>query len=70
MCENKSPGRGNEAAAGENKQMTTANAAITVQIARLIVSGMTAQEAIKAICGADKFDAMVSELYESLRGAA
>ena len=22
MCENKSPGRGNEAAAGENKQMT------------------------------------------------
>ena len=24
MCENKSPGRGNQAAAGENKQMTTA----------------------------------------------
>lgn len=52
--------------------MITANAAITVQIARLMVSGMTAQEAIKAICGADKFDAMVSDLYDTLRakGAA
>jgi len=53
-------------------KMITANAAITVQIARLMVSGMTAQDAIKAICGADKFDQMVSDLYESLRakGAA
>jgi len=50
--------------------MITANAAITVQIARLIVSGMTPQEAIIAVCGADKFDAMVSEVYEALRGAA
>lgn len=47
----------------------TAQAQITVQIARLIVSGMTPQDAIKAICGADKFDVVVSELYEALRGA-
>ncbi len=45
----------------------TAQTQITVQIARLIVSGMTPQEAIKSVCGADKFDAMVSELYDSLR---
>jgi hypothetical protein len=48
----------------------TADIQITVQIARLIVSGVTPQDAIKAVCGADKFDAMVSDLYEALRGAA
>lgn len=49
--------------------MITANAAITVQIARLIVSGMTPQEAVISVCGGDKFDAMVSEVYEALRFA-
>ena len=48
----------------------TASTQITVQIARLIVSGMTPQDAIKSVCGADKFDAMVSDLYEALRGEA
>jgi hypothetical protein len=45
---------------------------ITVQVARLIVEGMTPQDALRSVCGAEKFDAMVSELYTALRakGAA
>ena len=50
--------------------MITADLAITVQIARLIVGGMGPVEAVRTICGADKTDAMISALYDALRAKA
>ena len=56
----------------ETMTQAAADIRITVQVARLIVSGMTPQDALRSVCGDDKFDAMVSELYAGLRakGAA
>lgn len=48
----------------------TADARITVQVARLIVAGADPVEALRTICGADKVDAMISDLYETLRTKA
>jgi hypothetical protein len=47
-----------------------AEARITVQVARLIVAGVDPVEALRTICGSDKVDAMISDLYDDLRAKA
>lgn len=46
----------------------TKTAAISQMILAKVAEGMTPVEAAKAILGADKIDAMISDLYHQLRG--
>ncbi len=48
----------------------TKNAAITAQVAALIVNGMEPREALNAVCGKHNVDAMISDLYDALRAKA
>ena len=48
----------------------TKNEAITSQVAALILNGMDAREALNTVCGKDKVDAMISDLYDALRAKA
>lgn len=64
-----SPGRDAPPKGPKMKNLLTADTVITVQVARLIVQGMDPVAALKEVCGADKVDAMISDLYDELRAA-
>lgn len=42
-------------------------AIISLKVLTLIGQGMTPVEALKAVCGSDVVDTMISELYDALR---
>lgn len=46
------------------------DAIISAQILAKIAEGMDVVEAMRAVCGADKVDAMISDLYDQLRAKA
>ncbi len=46
------------------------NAVISTRIMALVGTGMAPIEACKAILGAEKVDAMISDLYDALRAKA
>ncbi|WP_321940010.1 hypothetical protein [Paraburkholderia sp. J8-2] len=46
------------------------NAAISARILALVAGGMDVMTALKTVCGADKVDAMISDLYDTLRAKA
>jgi hypothetical protein len=46
----------------------TKTQAISLKVLELVAQGVRPVEALKIVCGADKVDAMISELYEELRG--
>lgn len=46
------------------------NQVISARILALIAGGMDVMSALKEVCGADKVDAMISELYAELRAKA
>lgn len=48
----------------------TKQAEISRQVLAKIAEGMQPVEALKAVCGADKVDAMISDLFHQLRGEA
>lgn len=50
--------------------MTTANQKISAQVFAKIAAGMNAIDALKAVCGSDKVDAMIGALYDELRANA
>lgn len=43
------------------------NQVISARILALVANGMDVMEALNQVCGADKVDAMVSDLYDALR---
>jgi hypothetical protein len=43
------------------------NQVISARILAKVAEGMTVVEALKAVCGADKVDAMIDGLYDQLR---
>lgn len=45
----------------------TKTQAISLQVLAKVSEGMTTVEALKAVCGADKVDAMIEDLYNQLR---
>lgn len=46
------------------------NAIISARILTLVAGGMDVVEALKQVCGADKVDAMIGDLYQALRAKA
>ncbi|WP_395326961.1 hypothetical protein WBP06_09585 [Novosphingobium sp. BL-8H] len=46
------------------------DAIISAQILTKVAEGMDVIEAMKAVCGADKVEAMISDLYDQLRAKA
>ena len=45
-------------------------AAISARILALVANGVDVKDACRQVLGADKFDAMVSDLYDALRAQA
>lgn len=43
------------------------NAAISQMILKKVAAGMTLQQAIDAVLGAGRYDAIVADVYETLR---
>lgn len=41
---------------------------ISLQVLAKVSEGMDVIEALKAVCGTDKVEAMIDELYRNLRG--
>ena len=48
----------------------TKTQAISAMILAKVAEGMTAREAMSAVCGADKVEKMISDLYDELRKRA
>ena len=48
----------------------TATQKLSALIAAKIAKGMNPMKALKAVCGADKVEKMVSDLYDELRARA
>lgn len=48
----------------------TINQKISAQVLAKIAEGMDVIEALKVVCGADKVDQMIAELYDGLRARA
>jgi len=46
------------------------NQKISAQVLAKVAEGMGVVDALKAVCGADKVDAMIDNLYHSLRAKA
>lgn len=46
------------------------NAQISARILALIATGVEVKDACRQVLGADKFDAMISDLYDALRAKA
>jgi hypothetical protein len=49
---------------------TNMTAQISARILALISTGVEVKEACRQVLGADKFDAMISDLYDALRAKA
>ena len=49
---------------------TQMNQVISARILSLIANGVEVKEACRQVLGADKFDAMISDLYDALRAKA
>lgn len=45
-------------------------AQISARILTLVATGVEVQEACRQVLGADKFDAMIGDLYDALRAKA
>lgn len=43
---------------------------ISAQVLAKVAEGMDVVDALKAVCGADKVEAMIADLYAQLRGGA
>lgn len=43
---------------------------ISAQVLAKVAEGMTVIEALKAVCGSDKVERMISDLYDELRANA
>lgn len=43
---------------------------ISLQVLAKVAEGMDVVEALKAVCGTDKVEQMISDLYEALRANA
>jgi hypothetical protein len=48
----------------------TAAQKISFQVLAKVAEGMDVVDALKAVCGADKVEQMIADLYESLRAQA
>ena len=52
------------------KQTMNITAQISARILTLVATGVEVQEACRQVLGADKFDAMIGDLYDALRAKA
>jgi len=50
--------------------MFTPDQKISAQVLAKVAGGMGVVDALKAVCGADKVDQMISDLYHGLRAKA
>jgi hypothetical protein len=48
----------------------TITQAISLKVLAKVAQGMSAVEALKEVCGAEKVDQMIGDLYEQLRARA
>lgn len=55
---------------GHGRMKMTITQKISLQVLAKIEEGMNVVDALKAVCGADKVDAMISDLYDTLRARA
>lgn len=49
--------------------MKNTNAIVAAKVATLVAAGSTPVEALRIVCGADVVDAMISNLYDTLRAS-